>query len=152
MEASGTGNMMFSLNGALTIGSLDGANVKIREELGEENFFPFGLNVTAVQALKSRGYAPRSWYDGNPRLREVIDPIATGTFSHGDRRLCQPLVEQLLSTDDYLLLTDYPDCQSYLDCQDRVSAVYRSKERWTEMSMLNVARMGKFSSDRAIRE
>ena len=149
MEASGTGNMKFSLNGALTIGTLDGANVEIREEVGEENFFLFGLNVTEVQALKSRGYDPRSWYDGNPRLREVIDQIATGTFSHGDRRLFQPLVEQLLSHDDYLLLADY---QSYIDCQDRVSAAYRSKERWTEMSILNVARMGKFSSDRAIRE
>ena len=148
-EASGTGNMKFSLNGALTIGTLDGANVEIREEVGGENFFLFGLTTPEVQDLKSRGYNPRSWYEGNPHLREVIDQIASGTFSPDDRNLFRPLVDQLLSHDDYMLLADY---QAYIDCQDRVSAAFLDKKKWTEMSILNVARMGKFSSDRAIRE
>ncbi len=148
-EASGTGNMKFALNGALTIGTLDGANVEIREEVGEENFFLFGLNTPEVHDLKSRGFYPRSWYEGNPQLREVIDRIAAGDFSHGDRNLFQPLVDQLLSRDDYLLLADY---QAYIDCQDRVDAAFRDKKKWTEMSVLNVARMGKFSSDRSIRD
>jgi len=148
-EASGTGNMKFSLNGALTIGTLDGANVEIREEVGAENFFLFGLTTPEVQELKSRGYDPRSWYEGNPQLKEVIDRIAAGEFSHGDRNLFQPLVEHLLGRDDYLLLADY---QAYVDCQDKVDAAFRDRKRWTEMSILNVARMGKFSSDRSIRE
>jgi len=148
-EASGTGNMKFSLNGALTIGTLDGANVEIREEVGEENFFLFGLTADGVVELKSRGYNPRDWYDGNPQLREVIDQIAGGVFSRGDRSLFRPLVDNLLHHDDYLLLADYQD---YVDCQDRVSAAYRNKAKWTEMAVLNVARMGKFSSDRSIRE
>ncbi|HEY6009245.1 MAG TPA: glycogen/starch/alpha-glucan phosphorylase [Geobacteraceae bacterium] len=148
-EASGTGNMKFSLNGALTVGTLDGANVEIREEVGEENFFLFGLNAAEVQEVKSRGYDPRSWYEGNPQLKEVIDRIAAGEFSAGDRSLFQPLVDHLLSRDDYLLLADY---QAYIDCQDRVSAAFLDRKKWTQMSILNVARMGKFSSDRAIRE
>ncbi|HZV80669.1 MAG TPA: glycogen/starch/alpha-glucan phosphorylase, partial [Geobacteraceae bacterium] len=148
-EASGTGNMKFSLNGALTIGTLDGANVEIREEVGEENFFLFGLTTPEVLELKSRGYDPRCWYEGNLQLREVIDRIAAGDFSHGDRNLFQPLVDNLLGRDDYLLLADY---QAYIDCQDKVDAAFRDKKKWTEMSILNVARMGKFSSDRSIRE
>jgi starch phosphorylase len=148
-EASGTGNMKFSLNGALTIGTLDGANVEIRQEVGEDNFFLFGLNAAEVHNLKSQGYVPRTWYEGNLQLREVIDRIAAGEFSHGDRNLFQPLVEHLLSCDDYLLLVDY---QAYIDSQDRVDAAFRDKKKWTEMSVLNVARMGKFSSDRSIRE
>jgi starch phosphorylase len=148
-EASGTGNMKFSLNGALTVGTLDGANVEIREEVGEENFFLFGLNVAEVQELKSHGYTPRSWYEGNPELRGVIDRIAAGDFSPGGRNLFQPLVDHLLSRDDYLVLADY---QAYIDCQDRIDAAYRDSERWTRMSILNVARMGKFSSDRSIRD
>ncbi|RQW76795.1 MAG: glycogen phosphorylase, partial [Geobacter sp.] len=148
-EASGTGNMKFSLNGALTIGTLDGANVEIRQEVGEENFFLFGLNVDEVHDLKSRGYDPRTWYEGNQQLKEVIDQLAAGTFSPGERGLFQPLVDHLLRHDDYLLLADY---QAYVDCQDRVDAFFRDKKKWTEMSILNVARMGKFSSDRAIRE
>jgi len=148
-EASGTGNMKFSLNGALTIGTLDGANVEIREEVGKENFFLFGLEAGEVQDLKSRGYDPRSWYDGNGQLREVIDRIGSGDFSPGDRNLFRPLVDHLLGRDDYLLLADY---QAYVDCQDRVDTLFRERSRWTEMSILNVARMGKFSSDRAIRE
>ena len=148
-EASGTGNMKFSLNGALTVGTLDGANVEIREEVGEENFFLFGLNAQEVHDLKTGGYEPRSWYEGNPDLREIIDRIAAGDFSGGDRELFRPLVDQLLSRDDYLLLADY---QAYIDCQDRIDAAYRDQERWTAMSILNVARMGKFSSDRSIRD
>ena len=148
-EASGTGNMKFSLNGALTIGTLDGANVEIREEVGADNFFLFGLTDQEVQEQKAAGYKPWDWYEGNPVLREVIDQIAGGTFSRGDRDLFQPLAEHLLNRDDYLVLADY---QSYIDCQDRVSLAYRDPKKWTGMSILNVARMGKFSSDRAIRE
>ncbi|WP_027716594.1 glycogen/starch/alpha-glucan phosphorylase [Desulfuromonas sp. TF] len=148
-EASGTGNMKFSLNGALTIGTLDGANVEIREEVGEDNFFLFGLNTEEVHDLKAGGYNPRSWYEGNPQMRETIDQIASGVFSGGDTGLFRPLVDHLLHSDDYLVLADF---QSYLDCQDRVSAAWRDTQRWTEMSILNTARMGKFSSDRSIRE
>jgi starch phosphorylase len=148
-EASGTGNMKFSLNGALTVGTLDGANVEIREEVGAENFFLFGLTAAEVQEQKARGYDPRSWYEGNPQLKEVIDKIAAGEFSHCDRSLFRPLIDHLLNRDDYLLLADY---QAYIDCQDRVDAAFRDKKIWTEMSILNVARMGKFSSDRSIRD
>jgi len=148
-EASGTGNMKLALNGALTIGTLDGANIEIREEVGEENFFLFGLDAAEVQSLKSGGYNPRSWYEDNEQLRQAIDQIDAGTFSNGDRQLFRPLVDNLLNRDEYLVLADY---QSYIDCQDRVSAAYRDKKKWAEMSILNVAGMGKFSSDRAIRE
>lgn len=148
-EASGTGNMKFSLNGALTIGTLDGANVEIRQEVGDENFFLFGLDVNGVRDLKSQGYDPRKYYEENAQLKEVIDRIADGIFSPGERSLFQPLVDHLLRHDDYLLLADY---QAYVDCQDRVDAAFRDKKKWSEMSILNVARMGKFSSDRAIRE
>jgi starch phosphorylase len=148
-EASGTGNMKLALNGAITIGTLDGANIQIREEVGEENFFLFGLDVAAVEDLKSRGYNPRSRYEENPHLREAIDQIAAGTFSDGDRELFRPLVDGLLYRDEYLLLADY---QSYVECQDRVSEAFQNRQKWTEMSILNVARAGKFSSDRSIRE
>jgi glycogen phosphorylase len=148
-EASGTGNMKFSLNGALTVGTLDGANVEIREEVGEENFFLFGLNAAEVEDLKACGYDPRKCYEADPELREVIDRIAAGEFSGGDRQLFQPLLEHLLRFDDYLVLADY---RAYLDCQDRIDGAYLDRERWTEMSILNVARMGKFSSDRSIRD
>ncbi|CAG0934846.1 partial glycogen phosphorylase, partial [Rhodocyclaceae bacterium] len=148
-EASGTGNMKFALNGALTIGTLDGANVEILEEVGEENFFLFGLDAEEVHDLKSRSYVPLSWYEESPQIRVAIDQIASGAFSRGDTMLFRSLVDHLLQRDDYLLLADF---QSYLDCQDRVSAVYRDTKKWTEMSILNVARMGKFSSDRSIRE
>jgi starch phosphorylase len=148
-EASGTGNMKLSLNGALTIGTLDGANIEIRDEVGEENFFLFGLNAAETDELKARGYHPQSCYEGNSHLRAAIDQIAAGTFSNGDRNLFRPLVDNLLNRDEYLLLADY---QSYIECQDRVSTAYRNRKNWAEMSILNVARMGKFSSDRAIRE
>ncbi|NJL37246.1 MAG: glycogen/starch/alpha-glucan phosphorylase [Leptolyngbyaceae cyanobacterium SM1_4_3] len=148
-EASGTGNMKFSMNGALTIGTLDGANVEIREEVGAENFFLFGLTTDEVNDLKSKGYNPWDYYNSNPQLREVIDLIATGHFSHGDVNLFKPLLDSLLHHDPYLLFADY---QSYIDCQDKVSEAYRDQDNWTRMSVLNTARMGKFSSDRAIRE
>ncbi len=148
-EASGTGNMKFSLNGALTIGTLDGANIEICEEVGAGNFFLFGLKSEEVRDLKTNGYTPRRYYESNSSLREAVDLIASGHFSHGDTRLFAPLVESLLQRDDYLLFADY---QSYIDCQDRVTAAFRDEESWTRMSILNVARMGKFSSDRSIRE
>jgi starch phosphorylase len=148
-EASGTGNMKFSLNGALTIGTLDGANVEIREEVGAENFFLFGLSASEVNGLKAGGYVPRRWYEENAVLREILDQLATGLFSRGDRELFRPLVEQLLQRDDFLLLADY---QAYVDAQDGVSSAWRDRKRWTEMAILNVARMGKFSSDRSIRD
>lgn len=148
-EASGTGNMKFSMNGALTIGTLDGANVEIREEVGAENFFLFGLKADEVEGLKARGYDPGTYYAANPALREATDLISAGHFSGGDTRLFAPLVDELLRHDEYLLCADY---QSYVDCQDRVSAAFRDQRDWTRMSILNVARMGKFSSDRAIRE
>ena len=148
-EASGTGNMKFALNGALTIGTFDGANIEIREEAGAENFFLFGLTAAEVHSLKSKGYNPWDYYHGNPQLKEAIDLITAGHFSHGDPNLFRPLVDSLLNRDDYLLLADY---QSYIDCQERVSQAYRDQESWTRMSIFNVARMGKFSSDRSIRE
>jgi starch phosphorylase len=148
-EASGTGNMKFSMNGALTIGTLDGANVEIREEVGAGNFFLFGLTADEVQATRRDGYDPMAIYRGNDELRAVIDLIADGHFSRGSRDMFRPIVDSLLHGDPYRLLADY---QSYVDCQARVSAAYREPERWTRMSILNVARMGKFSSDRSIRE
>ncbi|MFB2768814.1 glycogen/starch/alpha-glucan phosphorylase [Pelatocladus sp. BLCC-F211] len=149
LEASGTGNMKFSMNGALTIGTLDGANVEIRQEVGEENFFLFGLRTEEVQALKSQGYNPWNYYNSNPQLKEVIDLIASGVFSHGDINLFRPLLDSLLHHDPFLLLADY---QSYIDCQQQVSQAYRDQDNWTRMSILNVARIGKFSSDRSIQE
>jgi starch phosphorylase len=148
-EASGTGNMKFSMNGALTIGTLDGANVEIREEVGAENFFLFGLSAEQVQATWKNGYDARAIYHGNDELRAVIDLVGDGHFSRGDRDLFRPLVDSLLNGDAYRLLADF---QSYSDCQAQVSAAYREPERWTRMSILNVARIGKFSSDRSIRE
>jgi starch phosphorylase len=148
-EASGTGNMKFAMNGALTIGTLDGANIEIREEVGEENFFLFGLTAREVEQKKAQGYRPREYYEGNPHLKEILDALAAGEFSGGDRGLFQPLIQSLLNQDEYMLLADY---QSYIACQDAVSAAYGDQDRWTQMSMLNVARMGKFSSDRAIRD
>ena len=148
-EASGTGNMKFSMNGALTIGTLDGANIEIREEVGPENFFLFGLTVEEVYNLKSSGYNPWDYYESNEELREAIDLISSGFFSGGDSNLFKPLVDNLLHHDEYLVLADY---QSYIDCQEQVSQAYRDQQEWTRMSILNVARMGKFSSDRSMRE
>jgi len=148
-EASGTGNMKFSMNGALTIGTLDGANIEIRDEVGAENFFLFGLSAPEVFALKAQGYRPMEYYNANQGLRDVIDLIRSGFFSRGDTELFRPLIDGLLYQDPYLLLADF---QSYIDCQNRVSEAYRDTDRWTRMSILNTARSGKFSSDRTIRE
>ena len=148
-EASGTGNMKFSMNGALTVGTLDGANVEIREAVEAENFFLFGLTAEQVMELKRGGYNPRYYYDSNPNLKQVIDQIASGAFSGGDQGLFRPIVDSLLGSDEYLLLADY---QSYVDCQQQVSRAYLDQENWTRMSILNTARMGRFSSDRSIRE
>jgi starch phosphorylase len=148
-EASGTGNMKFSLNGALTIGTLDGANVEIREEVGAENFFLFGLTAGEVEEVKRRGYRPSDYYEQNRTLREVIDFIASGALSSGDRELFRPIVENLLNDDPFLLLADY---QAYIDAQERVTALWRDPQAWTRMSILNTSRMGKFSSDRSIRD
>jgi starch phosphorylase len=148
-EASGTGNMKFSLNGALTIGTLDGANVEIREEVGPENFFLFGLTVEQVQQLKAGGYRPHDYYEQNPTLREVLDYLASGALADGDPNLFRPLVDNLLWQDPFLVLADY---QAYVDCQEQVSALWREPRAWTRTAILNAARMGKFSSDRSIRD
>lgn len=148
-EASGTGNMKFAMNGALTIGTLDGANVEIRKEVGEENFFLFGLTTAEVREMKSRGYRPSDFYDSNPRLRGVIESIRSGLFSRRNLNLFQPLLDALMERDEYMVLADF---QSYIDCQAKVETAYRDQDRWTRMSILNTARMGKFSSDRAVRE
>jgi starch phosphorylase len=148
-EASGTGNMKFQMNGALTIGTMDGANIEIREEVGAENFFLFGLTAAEVQARRAAGYQPLELYHSQPELREVIDLIRDGYFSRGNSEQFLGLVGNLLHHDPYMVLADY---QSYADCQQQVDAAYRDGERWTRMSILNSARSGKFSSDRSIRE
>jgi starch phosphorylase len=148
-EASGTGNMKFAMNGALTIGTLDGANIEIRDAVGHENFFLFGLTAPQVVETRNAGYHPRSIYESNPMLREVVDSLANGQFSRGDRNLFRPLIDSLLDSDPYLLFADY---QSYVDCQDQVSATFLDQEKWAKMSIYNAARMGRFSSDRAVQE
>jgi starch phosphorylase len=147
-EASGTGNMKFTLNGALTIGTLDGANIEIRQEVGAENFFHFGLGAEEIQHMRF-SYDPRKHYEGNAELRQAVDQIAGGFFSAGDPGLFRPLVRSLLESDRFFVLADYA---SYVRCQEEAAAVYLDEERWTRMAILNVARSGKFSSDRAIRE
>ena len=148
-EASGTGNMKFMMNGALTIGTLDGANVEMREEAGAENFFLFGLTVEEVVELKRRGYRPRDYIDANPELRAVLDLIAQGGFTGGDSGVFAPLISNLTDHDYFLTLADYAD---YISCQEDVSATWRDVPTWTRMSILNTARSGKFSSDRSIAE
>ena len=148
-EASGTGNMKFMMNGALTIGTLDGANVEMREEAGAENFFLFGLDVDEVHALKARGYRPRDFIEGNAELAAVLGLIADGEFTHGDGNVFAPLISNLVNHDYFLVLADYAD---YVRSQDEVSATWRDTAAWTRMSILNSARSGKFSSDRSIAE
>ena len=148
-EASGTGNMKFALNGAVTIGTLDGANIEIRERVGAENFFLFGLTTPEVATLKSNGYIPFRYYEENAELKRAIDAIGSGHFTRGDTAAMQPLMHELLQVDQYLVLADYA---SYLDCQARVSAAYQERDAWTRMSLLNTARCGFFSSDRAIQQ
>ncbi len=148
-EASGTGNMKFALNGALTVGTLDGANIEIREQVGEENFFLFGLTTEEVFSTRENGYNPREYYDSNADLREAIDWIASGQFSGGDTNLFRPIVDSLLYHDEYMLCADFAN---YLACQGEVASAYADQERWTTMSILNAARSGFFSSDRTIAE
>ena len=149
MEASGTGNMKFAMNGALTIGTLDGANVEIREEVGDENFFLFGLSTEEVQSTKAEGYRPYKNYEQNEELKKVLDFIVSGELSNGDTELFRPIYENLLQQDNYLLLEDY---QSYVNCQEQVHEIWRQPNEWARRSILNVANMGKFSSDRSIRD
>ena len=148
-EASGTGNMKFAMNGALTIGTLDGANVEIREQVGPENFFLFGLTADEVVRARAEGYKPWEIYQGNRELQAAVDLINSGLFSHGDKGLFRPLTDSLLQDDPFLLFADY---QSYIDTQAQVDQAFRDVDGWCRMSILNTARMGKFSSDRSIRE
>ncbi len=148
-EASGTGNMKFMINGALTVGTLDGANVEIREEAGDENFFLFGLTVPDVERVLSGGYRPSRYIEDNEELGEVLGLIADGRFSRGDTEVFRPLIDNLTHHDTFLVMADYAD---YITCQQQVSDTWRDAEAWTRKSILNSARSGKFSSDRAIAE
>ncbi|MDE2262952.1 MAG: glycogen/starch/alpha-glucan phosphorylase [Gammaproteobacteria bacterium] len=148
-EASGTGNMKFCMNGALTIGTHDGANIEICREVGPENVFMFGLTAPEVESLRAGGYRPAALYESNPELRQVLDLIRDGFFSRGDPGQFRAIVDGLLQWDTFMLLADF---QSYLDCQTQVGNAYGDAQRWTRMSILNVARSGFFSSDRTIRE
>jgi glycogen phosphorylase len=148
-EASGTGNMKFMINGALTIGTLDGANVEMRDEVGAENFFLFGLTESEVESVKAGGYRPADYIDSNDELRAVLDLIAGGAFSDGDSEVFKPLVDNLRYDDPFLVCADFA---SYLAAHERVAAAWQDKDDWTKMSILNTARSGKFSSDRAIAE
>jgi starch phosphorylase len=148
-EASGTGNMKFSMNGAITIGTFNGTNLEIRNEVGAENFFLFGQTAKEIHDMKSFGYNPMVYYNANPDLKEAIDLISSGFFSRSDVNLFKPLIDSLLCRDEYMVLADY---QSYIKGQDRVSMAFKDQETWAKMSILTVSRMGKFSSDRSIRE
>jgi starch phosphorylase len=148
-EASGTGNMKFAMNGSLTIGTLDGANIEIREEVGAENFFLFGLTAEEVFDIKTKGYKPLDYYNTNSELKAVIDLIASGQFSKGNPDMFKPLIDSLLYNDQYMLLADYQD---YIECQEQVSQAFQDQGKWTKMSIYNSVRMGKFSSDRTIME
>ena len=150
MEASGTGNMKMSLNGALTIGTLDGANVEIMEEVGRENIFIFGLTADQVGEMRRQGYQPRTYYDSDAELRQALDSISRGDFSPEEPDLFHPIIESLLQQGDYyMLLADY---RAYVDAQETVGNLFLDKDTWTRKSILNTARMGKFSSDRSVRE
>jgi starch phosphorylase len=148
-EASGTGNMKFALNGALTVGTDDGANVEIRQLVGDDNFFLFGLTEPEVTATIEKGYRPAAYYEANALLRRALDLIASGAFSHGDRHAFEPIVSNLPYQDRFLVLADF---QAYLDAQQRVDEYYGDEEAWTRSAILNVARTGYFSSDRSIRD
>ncbi len=148
-EASGTGNMKFAMNGTLTLGTLDGANIEICEEVGKENFFWFGLTAPEIVELRNGGYRPRDYVAADDELREVFELLRSGFFSRGDPETFEPLVRNLLDHDPYCVLADYA---SYAASQTQVGEVYAQQERWSRMSILNTARSGKFSSDRTIRE
>ena len=149
MEASGTGNMKFSMNGALTIGTMDGANIEIREAVGDENFFDFGLSAEEVLACKAGGYRSRSYIEASPLLDEALGLISSGLFSHGNTALFEPFLDNLWNNDSFLVCADF---DSYLHCQDDVSKQFQSRDGWMRKSLFNVARIGRFSSDRAVKE
>lgn len=149
LEASGTGNMKFALNGALTIGTMDGANVEIREEVGDENIFIFGLLADEVVKLKANNYNPREYYEKNKNLKQVVDMIATNYFNPKEPGIFDDMIRGLMNVDYYCLFADY---QSYIDAQDKVSELYLDQKKWTQKSIYNVARVGKFSSDRSVKE
>ncbi|MEJ2077129.1 MAG: glycogen/starch/alpha-glucan phosphorylase [Acidobacteriota bacterium] len=148
-EASGTGNMKFALNGALTIGTLDGANIEILEEVGRENMFIFGMNADEIESLHADGYRPRECYEKNPDLCEVIDMLSGNYFNPDEPGIFNGLVDELLNRDFYCVLADY---EAYVKAQEAVTRTYRDRDAWTRMSILNVARIGRFSSDRSIRD
>jgi starch phosphorylase len=148
-EASGTGCMKFMMNGAVAIGTLDGANIEIRKEAGEENFFLFGLTAPEISDLQRAGYNPHSYYDKSPLLREVLDDLRDGRFSNGDRALFAPVVNDLMNSDRYFVLADF---DAYAAAQREAGKAYLDTARWGTMSLLNTARSGKFSSDRTIRQ
>jgi len=149
-EASGTGNMKFALNGALTLGTLDGANVEMTEEIGMENMFIFGMNAQEVVELKQKGYNPRDYYNNDPELRRVIDAVATDMFSPKEKGIFLPIVNSLLDMGDvYCIMADF---QAYLDAQLRIDQLWQNRYAWAEKAIINIARIGKFSSDRAIKE
>ncbi len=149
-EASGTGNMKLALNGALTIGTLDGANIEIRDEVGNENIFIFGLTADEILTLKSEGYHPLDYYESNPELKPTLDMIGNGYFSPQQPQLFQPIIDALLRYGDhYCLLADFA---SYIRCQREVDEIYKRQQEWTKRSILNVANMGRFSSDRTVGE
>ena len=149
-EASGTGNMKLALNGALTVGTLDGANIEIRDRVGTGNFFLFGLTADQAAALRQGGYSPRAYYEGDPELKAAIDTLTSGVFSGGDRDAVQPVISSILGWDEYLVLADY---RSYIDCHDQaVGPAWADQDQWTRMSILNTARSGFFSSDRTVRD
>ncbi len=148
-EASGTGNMKLALNGAVTVGTLDGANIEIRDLVGADNFFLFGLTADEVTALRQRGYDPRGYYHDDAELRAAIDALASGAFTGGDRDAVGPVIDSLLTWDEYMVLADY---RPYIDCHDHaVGPAWADQDRWTRMSILNTARSGFFSSDRTVR-
>lgn len=150
MEASGTGNMKFALNGALTIGTLDGANVEIKEEVGDENIFIFGLKADEVEKLKNDNYNPWNFYNGNPELKKALNMLAEDYFNPDERGIFKPIIESLLpGGDNFLVLADYA---SYVECQEKVSNAYENQDDWTKKSIINTANTGKFSSDRTIKE
>ena len=150
MEASGTGNMKFALNGAITIGTMDGANIEIREEVGPKNIFIFGLTAEEIAKIKGKGYNPKKYYDKNIELQKVLNMIREGYFSPSNPTQFSPVVDSIFNSgDQYMILADY---SSYVNCQERVSAAYQDKDLWDRMSILNTINMGKFSSDRTIRE
>jgi phosphorylase len=151
-EASGTGNMKFALNGALTVGTLDGANVEIRERVGAENFFLFGMTVDEVEKLYAEGYDhgdSRKYYESDPRLKTAVDMVADGTFSNGDKSAYEPLVNDWLTHDYFMAMADF---SSYMDIQAQIEETYRDPMKWARMAVLNVANSGYFSSDRSIED